>query len=319
MFKLPLSFTKNSHRTIACYLDDASYTIASISHNKKLLFSERRTTTGKSASVVKKLFMQDVERLNLIGRSCHIVLARHLYQLIQMDAADVPETELVKALRWRLKGLVDYPLNDIAMDAFAVPPHGVGNQRKKAFVSVTPLSALMTKLALFESAFMTVREVTIAEMALRNILSLLPNQPDSPIIVISMEDNHCQLQLLHENKFYLVRDLPLEQRNFNETSPDAQLILLEIQRSIDYCSSELKLPEPQHIYFTPSFFEAENALAFIEETLNKRVILIDINDCLEIAPLLSLRDQQTQLYGIGGAIRYDETHQGKDFNDHPAH
>lgn len=302
-----MTFSAKNKLNLAYYLSEKHYGIAAVSDNKTLLFTEQRSISENTPDVVGKLLTSDNERLNLLGKRCSLILGRGAYQLIQMDAPDVSEEEMAKALRWRLKGLVDYPLNDIAIDAFLVPPHGVGKQRKKAFVAATLLSALAAKTVLFETAYLMVKHISIPEMALRNILSLLPDPCPDPIVVISMEEDHCQMQILKQNQFYLIRDLNVTRTTFEETSAETEFFLQEIRRSIDYCLGELKLPEPAMIYFTPGFYKSEKALQSIQQQLGKEVKLIDLNHCLAIDPPLPLGDQQDVFYAVGGAITYKET------------
>jgi hypothetical protein len=113
-----------SKRSIACCLGEKSYSLAGIKNNSELLFWVRKDFEDKG-DLFAKSFAEDVERFDLLGASCRVVLAPGQYQLLLMDALEVPEEEMAKAIRWRLKGLVEYPINDIALDVFIVPPHGV--------------------------------------------------------------------------------------------------------------------------------------------------------------------------------------------------
>ncbi len=300
-----LTLKSRTGKVVACCLGDNNYSIVAVQDNKKLLFSIWREFEDKP-ELMAKSFIDDIERLKLIGARCRVVLAPGQYQLLLMDALDVPEDDMAKALRWRLKGLVEYPLNDVAVDAFVVPPHGVVGQRKKVFVAVTLLSVLKKKLDMMESAYLEVDSVGIGELALRNLLELVPNQQAEPVIAISLEKGLCQLQILYRNQLYLVRELAIDQKLIAENDPQSHDILLEIQRSVDYCLSELKLPEPKQIIFTPSFYHAENLMQFLRDELSKEVILLNLADYLEMDPPLTLKEQQDCFYSIGGALTFTE-------------
>jgi MSHA biogenesis protein MshI len=305
---LGLSGKHNSDIQLACSLGETSYTLTSLK-DKQILFSERHDFPDKPADFIASSFAHDIERLNLIGKKCQIVLIPGMYELLLLDALDVPEAEMAKALRWKLKGLVDLPLNDIAVDAFFVPAHGVVGQRKKVFVAVTVLSKLKKKLEMFEKAYIEVNEVSIAELALCNILNLLPSS-SAPQIVLTLEEGLCQLHIFLKSQLFLVRQLPITQAIIKENGPRAQQIALEIQRSIDYCLSELKLPEPEQIIFSPCFFSAHELMDFLKTELQKEIIIIDFTKYLTSPTPLSLEDQQNFFYGIGGALQYSLEKQG---------
>lgn len=298
-----------NHATIACCLSELGYSLSAIRDNKTLAFSEQREFTEKQRSNIPKAFVDDANRLDLTGKHCRVILAPGLYQLLLMDALDVPEEEMAKALKWRLKGLVNHPLNDLAIDVFSVPPHGVVSTRKKVFLAATPLLALKTKLAMFEAAFMSVDTVDIAELAMRNIIALMPHDAanPNPLIVIGLETGRCQLQVFYNNNLYLVRELTQTLKQVNENGPEAQALLLEIQRSIDFCLSELKLPEPKTIAFTPSFYQANELMHFLKTELNKNLMQIDLADFLQMDPHLSLEQQKGSFYSIGGALLPPQT------------
>lgn len=297
-----LSFTPKSNRTFTCSLTDHGYSLTVI-QNDELLFCERHDFPNKPFDVIANSFASETERLGLIGEICQVILAPGQYELLLLDALEIPESEMAKAFRWKLKGLVDLPLNDIAVDTFTVPPHGGVGQRKKVFVAVTLLSALKNKLNMFESAYIYVNKVTIAELALRNLVACLPSKNNCPTIVISLEEGICQLHIFYLNQLYLVRQLALTQTIVDENGERTQNILLEIQRSVDYCLSELKLPEPDQIVFTPSFYKATVLFEFLKQELpNKEILLMDLNSFLEPGANIALEDQQKYLYSIGGAL-----------------
>lgn len=288
--------------SVAFCLGEKSYSVAAIKNNKEVIFSEYRSFKEKIPELLTKALTEDVERLKIVGQSCRLILAPRQYQLLLMDAPNVPEEEMVKALRWRLKGLVDYPLNDIALDVFLVPPHGVGGQRKKVFVAVTPLSHLKANLALFESAYLEVNTVSIAELALINLVT---SHQGMPVMLISREEAHYQMQILYEEQLYLVRELALTQEIIHEETPAAQNFLLEVQRSLDYCLSELKLPSPNQILFTPSFYQEEDLLKFLQRELGKDTKFIDLNHLLTMKAPLNLKDQMDVFFSIAGALEFN--------------
>ncbi|KTD19880.1 hypothetical protein [Legionella londiniensis] len=291
-------------RSIACCLGEKQFAISAIENNQKLLFSKHCEFAEKIPQLIAQGLAREVESLHLIGASCEMILWPRQYQLLLMDALEVPEEEMAKAFRWRLKGLVEYPLNDLAIDVFSIPSHGVAGRRKKVFVAVTSMSSLKAKIEILEKAFLEVQGVGIAELALRNLVSLALNNEMASAMVISLEDKLCQLQVIYQNKLYLVRELPMG-RHLKEDPKGAESMLLEIQRSIDYCLSELKLPEPQEIFFTPMFYKAKSFLQYLERELHKEIKLLDINEYLQVETPIGLKAQQDRIYSIGGALAFN--------------
>ncbi|AUH71956.1 hypothetical protein [Legionella sainthelensi] len=290
-----------SPQPLSCLLSDSGYSLVGLADNQSILFCEEHHFTEPSPVLLAKCLEQDINKHHLVGRSCQVILSPDLYQLLLVDMPEIPENELSKALRWQLKGLVDYPLNDIVVDAFAVPPHGAGGKRKKAFVAVTLQSALLHKVSLMESCLLNITAVSISELALSKLLSLQPISTETPIIVISSNDENCQHHLYYMGDLYLFRTLPLNKTITQPHSSANQDILLEIQRTIDYCLMELKLPEPKQIFFTPSFYKATALFTYLQAELNKEVRLLDINSFFTSKPI-DPEIMEKVFYAIGGAL-----------------
>ncbi|EHL30648.1 hypothetical protein [Legionella drancourtii] len=288
---------------LACFLSDYGYSLVGLENAQHIGFYEEHYFSAPSPLLIAQCLAEDVNKHYLVGHSCQVILAPNLYQLILMDMPDVAEDEIAKALRWQLKGLIDYPLNDIAVDAFTVPPHGAGGKRKKTFVTVTLLSALINKVAMLESCLLNVASISISELALSKILTRYPLLSDAPSIVISYDEELCQLHVHYQHDLYLFRTLPMSPSIIQADSSANQDMLLEIQRSIDYCLIELKLPEPKQIFFTPSFYEAKNLLIFLQKELDKDVRLLDINLLFASEPIAP-EIMSKIFYAVGGALMF---------------
>lgn len=299
MFNLPFK-THNASRTAFC-VSDNSYSVVTLAADNRLISKAYRSFTTETLPTMAKTLADDAENLDLIGQKSVMVLCPKQYQLVMVDAVDVPEHNMAKALKWRLKGLIDYSLNDIAFDAFLVPPHGVAKQQKKAFVAVTPLSKLKAKLALFESAYIDIAEVGIAELALQAICARLPNTANAPIIVLSLDNENCQLQIFYETQLFVVRSLQVPVVQDSDAAAEKN-ILLEIQRSMDYCLTTLKIPEPQQILFTPGFHQHQHVVEFIQHEQPKPVTIIDLNAIMTLSHPLTFTEQQEIFYSVGAAM-----------------
>ncbi|MDP3704841.1 MAG: hypothetical protein Q8R24_02890 [Legionellaceae bacterium] len=298
-----------SELSIACSLNENRYSIAVVEQNKRVLFSQSRMLTDDSDHVVIKSLADDVDRLNLIAHDCKLILLPGQYQLILMDAPNVPEADMAKALRWHLKGFSDYDLDDVLIDSCIVPANH-NNDKHKIFAAITPLLALNKKRALLELAFLNVTTVTVAEMALKNVLSLMrliQIIPDNePVIVISICNDVRKLHIIYQDIFYLIRALLPAQTKDADDPVELANMHFEIERSIDYCVNELNIPEPKRLLFTPGFHHVINFLKPIGEKLDLIVETIDLNQYLTIEPSLSLEQQHEVFYSITGALTLNQ-------------
>ena len=55
------------------------------------------------------------------------------YRLLLVEAPDVPADELRAAVRWRIKDLIDFHIDDAVIDVFEMPPHARGGPRRMMY------------------------------------------------------------------------------------------------------------------------------------------------------------------------------------------
>ena len=68
------------------------------------------------------------------------VLDPSAYRLLLVEAPDVPPEELRAAVRWRIKDLIDFHVDDAVIDVFEMPGHARGGARRMMY-AVTALLA----------------------------------------------------------------------------------------------------------------------------------------------------------------------------------
>ncbi|MEK6243607.1 MAG: agglutinin biogenesis protein MshI, partial [Pseudomonadota bacterium] len=90
----------------------------------------RYSPTGKSAITAygtrrfdgAKNAMEKLARdLRLDGYQCATLLRPGEYQLLLVEAPTVPPAELKSAMRWRVKDMIDYHVDDATLDVLDIP------------------------------------------------------------------------------------------------------------------------------------------------------------------------------------------------------
>src|ERR1044071_3667210 len=57
------------------------------------------------------------------------------YRLLLVEAPDVPPDELRAAVRWRVKDLIDFHVDDAVIDVFEMPPHARGGRNRMMYAA----------------------------------------------------------------------------------------------------------------------------------------------------------------------------------------
>lgn len=290
--------------TIACTSNTNHYSLAILENNTQVIFHRNVISQNNLILPIQEL-TKEIEKLDLIAHDCRLVLLPGQYQLLLMDALHVPETEITKALRWNLKGLSEYDLEDIAIDTFNMPVLE-GEGQKKILAALTPLSKLNERRALFEGAFLNISSVSIIEMGLKNLWNIIrikqPHISMSPCIIVSTFNSVRKLCIIYQDTFYLIRELTPSKSAVTDETAIWENIQYEIERSIAYFVNQPNLPEPKHLFFVPGFYPGISFLEAIGKKLSLTVELIDLNNYFAIQPPLNIEQQNEVFYSITGAL-----------------
>ncbi len=198
-----------------------------------------RTINGPHewGQAVNELF----SRHGLAKSKVRVALAASLYQQIQIDKPAVPEAEMAGALPWAIKDYVSEPVLQLAMDYVDLPTPPAGQPRIN--VICLPKSRVQ-QVAEAINGVATLDAIVSDELALTSLY-----EADKAVRMLLWQPRGQDLQLLvfHQGGLCFSRQL----RGFGaltgeQEEPDALLLdtlALEIQRSLDYLTGQLKLPE----------------------------------------------------------------------------
>ncbi|MFH7527248.1 MULTISPECIES: MSHA biogenesis protein MshI [Aeromonas] len=198
-----------------------------------------RTINGPHewGQAVNELF----SRHGLAKSKVRVALAASLYQQIQIDKPAVPEAEMAGALPWAIKDYVSEPVLQLAMDYVDLPTPPAGQPR----INVICLpKGRVQQVAEAINGVATLDAIVSDELALTSLY-----EADKAVRMLLWQPRGQDLQLLvfHQGGLCFSRQL----RGFGaltgeQEEPDALLLdtlALEIQRSLDYLTGQLKLPE----------------------------------------------------------------------------
>ncbi len=192
------------------------------------------------------------------------------YRLIQTEAPDVKADELKAALRWRVKDLIDFHINDATLDVFDVPVQTPG---RAVLVSVVVgrNEAIRRRVEFLEEAGVALDIIDIPDLAQRNLAALLPEEQDGVALLTLAEDTGL-ITITRRGELYLSRTLPAPLAR----GADPETLLVELQRSLDYFESSFRQPPIMNVVVTPATERATELVAFLQSRLHQRVALWDI-------------------------------------------
>lgn len=209
--------------------------------------------TGAADAATLEQLMQE----HRPGRAAvHCVLPLGSYQLLLVDMPKVPPNEIKAAVRWQIKDLIDFHIDDAVVDVFDAPPSGAGGAQEQVYVVVTRASQVQHIAGAVQQAGLSLAVIDIPELALRNLAAHLPEQ-EQGVAVMYLEAERGLIALCRDNTLYLARTIELGHAALADADPDRRAmaissLALEIQRSMDYYDRYFQQAPINHLYIAPT-------------------------------------------------------------------
>jgi MSHA biogenesis protein MshI len=226
------------------------------------------------------------------------------YRLLLVEAPDVPADELRAAVRWRVKDLIDFHVDDAVIDVFEMPPHARGGRQRMMYAVTAKAEVVKREIERIEAAGLNLDVVDIPELSLRNIATLLDSGRGAAFLYLS--ERRSTLLLVRQGVLYLARYIETGVATLAEAGElRADLVAglaLEARRSLDYFESHYEQTSIQRLHV--SGLEAEDREAIARE-LALAVEEVDLKTLLDTDEALSPELQRLCMPAIGAALRKD--------------
>lgn len=260
------------------------------------------------------------KKYDLNSAQCVSVAEPGSFNLLLVEAPQVDATELKAAVRWRIKGLIDFHIDDAVIDVFDIPGQEERGRQKMMYAVASRIADVQEHINLLEGSNIGLSVIDIPELAIRNIASLLP-EDNNGVALLYFGDRHVTLTLTRQNTFYLSRgsELSIHQMAMESAAeslsdesgiPPAlqqllDTIILDIQRSLDYYESHFSLPPISSLVIAPTALPVPGMMRYLANNLGLPVRILDLNTVLECDEPISETLQAQCLMAIGAALRQE--------------
>lgn len=267
---------------------------------------------------------QPAERLAQLGKyvrerslkrhPCTVVLDESSYNLIQMAAPPVQDDELAAALRWSLKDLVDYPVDDAVIDVFRVPVQE--HREAKVYAVVSPRQQIRQSVDIVRKSGLGIDAIEIEQLSLGNIVEQLAGQ-EKGLAVLHIEREHGSINLYQDSALYLSRKIDTGLARFEavqqqgaDMRTDADLlyepITLELQRSLDFYESQFAKPSIRRLLVAPRHPLLQSFCDYASGTTGLQVEFLNLGEVYPDTTVLDDQGQTNCLMAIAAASRRRE-------------
>lgn len=243
---------------------------------------------------------------------CSSLLGLGEYQLLMVEAPNVPAEELKTAVTWRLKDMIDFPVAEATVDVVHVPPaKNAPAHNKQVFAVAARNSVIEPHQSLFTAGKVRLSAIDIPEMAQRNISAML--EPEGRgVAMLSFDLDGGLLTVSFGGELYLARrmDVTLTQLLGDDDDKKQQhydRITLELQRSLDHFERQFHFVAVSKLVLAPT--GGSNLFSYLKSNLYLPVETLDLDTILDLDKVPELKDpaQQARYFmTLGAALRDEE-------------
>lgn len=249
--------------------------------------------------------------LHLERAQCAALLAPGEYQMVLVEAPNVPKPELKSAIRWRVKDMLDYHVDDATIDVLDVPPDPSGTSRSHMMYAVCAKNDVVERcIKAFHGARIPLSVIDIRETAQRNVAALF-EEPGRGLAVVHFQDDSGLLTINFRTELYLARRLDLGSAQFADGNEAArkeafERVALELQRTFDHFDRQFSYVPLARLLVAPLPQET-GLVAYLAQNLTVPVQAMDLGSKLAFEagpPAAAVLARY--FHHIGASLRHEE-------------
>ena len=265
---------------------------------------------SQGAQVVEKLLKTKPDPS--FGRV--LVLGLDEYQLFVLDKPFVRPEELDASLRWSLRSLVEFSVDQAVLSWMPIPfQETAENRTEKVYVAIAQKDLVNAKSEMFSAKLVGLQAVDVRETSRRNLSALIESSSGEPgVCMVVPEPLGVHLTVTHGGELYLdrfIREKMFDpQARNDQEAQDRQFdrVALEIERTFDFLKRKLSHVEVRQVAIAPSQVDIEFDTV-MKSKLAYRVESLNLETLFDLSGVPDLANRSTQalcLTALGGSLRY---------------
>lgn len=267
-------------------------------------------STSSREETLKKI----AKELNLSSYQCTTLLGAGEYQLLSLEAPNVPLDELKTATRWRLKDMLDFHVDDATIDVLDIPVDKSAAIRNHSMYAVAAKNQLIQqRQALFIENKIPLTVIDIPELAQRNIADLVAAEGRG-LAFLSFDAHGGLLTMTYAGELYLSRRIEVTLEQLQQASEERRnalydRITLELQRSLDHFDRQYHFITVAKMVLSGIGEMTSSLQAYLSSNIYVPVEVFDMESVFDISSTPDLQQaaaRQRFFLTLGAALRHEE-------------
>jgi MSHA biogenesis protein MshI len=271
---------------------------------KAHVFEATDTIDAKQA-VISKFVIDHA----LQGVDCTYVLDVGEYSLNLVESPLVAVSEIPMAMRWVLKDLINYPIEEAIIDTFDVPVLRARDNIKMIYAAAIHKQQVEKIATFIKATGLVLKFIDIPEMTLKNMLVRHPQKFKSCALA-QLSDKSGKLILCKDDQLCISRSFELQfdglGQNPEKDSKTLDSLALEFQRSFDYMNSVFRQSIQNMIVLAPTRIDKSIVEASLKANLGADIAELKLAEIFKFDTPLEISDEVNYLFSVGAVLRTKE-------------
>jgi MSHA biogenesis protein MshI len=248
------------------------------------------------------------KQANLGAYHCATLLNPGDYQLLLVDAPNVTHDELKGAIRWKIKDLIEYHIDDATIDVLDIPmPPG----KPHSMYAVSARNDLLQRqIKDFEEAKIPLEVIDIPETAQRNMAQLF-GDVERAVAMLSFDHSGGLLTISFGGELYLARRLEVAWTNLaaeidSQRQHYLERVTAELQRSLDHFERQFTHLSVTQLLLAPLPKDL-GISAYLSANITVPVRVVDVSEVMDLpeSPVMGADEQWRLFHVLGAALRQE--------------
>ncbi len=249
-----------------------------------------------------------VEKKKLGKIRCISLMGSDAYHLLMVEAPEVPREELQEAMRWRIKDLINFPVEQAVIDVFDIPDQKSSGDMM--YVVVAKEEDIAHRARMLLDAGFNLEMIDIMELAMKNVASLLP-EDEHGVALVWLGLYSGSITLTKKGVLYFTRHLGGAEKLFDELYSESitaemegwlDTVVIEIQRTLDFYESQYGEPPVAGVVLVPLIKPIEGVAEYLASQLGIKVGYLDLEQLVEMNVAIDDDTVALCLPAIGAAL-----------------
>jgi MSHA biogenesis protein MshI len=214
-----------------------------------------------------RVLQQWVDQKGLKNVDCVSLIAKHDVQQFQLEKPAVGDDELLQAVGWKIKDLINFNVDEAVVDIFELP-HSSKNPASYINAVVAKESIVSSYVDSIGQSGLELQVIDVHDLVGNNFLKVIENS-NQTIALLQFSENAGLLTIYNEQDLYVARDLKiglLDMESMLQEEDDSlyENLLLELQRSMDYFESTYALGSVSKMMIFPQTPGTERMASYLQ-------------------------------------------------------